>query len=96
VSDEVFETEVFLCAAFITGFALAGSFVLMRVTGCMAPTNCRLHAFMTALFATSLGALAYGLHCTHDHPSYLMLWYAGTAVAFTLIMLPLIMKKQAW
>jgi hypothetical protein len=96
VSDEVFDYTAFFCAGFITAFALLGSFVLTRVTGCMAPTNCRLHAFMTALFATSLGALAYGLHCTHDHPAYLVLWYAGTGVVFTAAMLPVLMKKQAW
>jgi hypothetical protein len=96
VSAEVFDYTAFFCAGFITAFALVGSLVLAKVTGCMAPTNCRLHAFMTALFAASLGALAYGLHCTHDHPAYLALWYAGTGVVFTIAMLPLLMKKQVW
>lgn len=96
LSFELFDNTAVLCAVFVAAFAVIGSYVLTKITGCMAPTNCKVHAFMTALFATSLGALAYGLHCSHDHPSYLALWYGGTGLVFVLIALPVIMKKQRW
>lgn len=96
ISLELFDYTAVVCAGFVAAFAVLGSYFLTRITGCMAPTNCRLHAFMTGLFATSLGALAYGLHCSHDHPSYLALWYGGTGLVFVLIALPFIMKKQRW
>lgn len=96
ISVELFDNTAVICAVFVAAFAVIGSYVLTKITGCMAPTNCRLHAFMTALFATSLGALAYGLHCNHDHPSYIALWYGGTGLVFTVMALPFIMKKQKW
>jgi|GEM_PF-5462559 len=93
---EVFNKAAFLCVGFLSAFAVLGSAFLVRISQCMAPTNCRTHALMTALFATSLGAFAFGLHCTQDHPAYLMLWYGGTMLVYALIAVPVLMKKQAW
>lgn len=93
---QVFNYTAFVCAGFITVFATLGTSVLVCISRCMAPTNCRVHAFMTGLFAASIGAFAYAMHCPHDHPAYLALWYGGTALAFTLLSLPVIMKKQDW
>jgi hypothetical protein len=96
IDTAVFSISALQCIGFIVGFAAIGAFTLASITKCMAPTNLRFHAFMTALFAASMGALAYGLHCSHDHPLYITLWYAGTALVFTLAALPLLMKKQSW
>jgi hypothetical protein len=92
----VFDYTAFFCVGFIALYAAVGSAILCCITKCMAPTNERVHAFMTALFASSLGALAYGLHCPHDDPAYLALWYGGTALVFTLIATPILKKKQSW
>lgn len=96
VAPQVFDGTAGLCVLSITFFAAVAAGVLIWVTKCMAPVNACLHACMTAIFASSLGALAYGLHCSHDHPAYLALWYGGTALAFTLAALPIIRKKQSW
>lgn len=95
-SAAVFDYTAYVCVGFITAFALLGTVSLVRIGKLMAPTNCNVHAFMTAFFAASLGALAYGLHCPHDHPLYLEMWYAGTIVVFTLLARKLIAKKQSW
>lgn len=92
----VFNEAAFLCVGFVSAFAVLGSAFLVRITGCMAPTNCRAHAIMTALFAASLGAFAFSMHCQQDHPGYLALWYGGTMLVYTLIAVPVLMKKQAW
>lgn len=94
--DAVLEESAYICAAFIALFSVAGSAVLTFLSGCMAPTNCRRHAFLTALFATALGALAYAFHCQNDNPLYVALWYGGAGMAVTLASVPLLMKKQAW
>lgn len=96
VAPYVFNKAAFACVGFLSVFAVLGSAVLIRISGCMAPTNCRVHATMTALFAASLGAFAFSMHCTQDHPAYLMMWYAGTMAVYTLIAVPVLMRKQAW
>ncbi len=92
----LFDGTALICIGFIAAFTIAGSFALAAVTQCMAPLNCRVHAFFTVLFSGALGALAYGLHCSHDHPDYLALWYAGTVLLVGFVVLPLLMRKQAW
>jgi hypothetical protein len=96
VAPQVFDGSAGMCVISIAVFAAIAAAVLVLVSKCMAPVNACLHACMTAIFASSLGALAYGLHCSHDHPAYLALWYGGTALAFTLIALPIIRKRQSW
>lgn len=93
---EVFNRNAIFCVGFLSGFSVLGSAVLARISGCMAPTNCRVHATMTALFAAFLGAFAFSMHCPQDHPAYLMLWYGGTMAVYSLIAVPVLMKKQAW
>lgn len=96
VAPQVFDGTAGTCVLSIALFAGIAAAVLILISKCMAPVNACLHACMTAIFASSLGALAYGLHCSHDHPAYLALWYGGTALAFTLIALPIIRKNQSW
>jgi hypothetical protein len=96
VVDAVFDHTAFVCIGMIALFGSLGSLALCFLTHCMAPINGRVHAFMTALFASSIGALAYGLHCPHDAPAYLLMWYAGTALAYAALILPVLKKKQSW
>jgi len=92
----VFDRAAFSCVGSILVLASATVFVLLRLSRSMAPTNATLHAVMTAMFAAALAGLAYGFHCQHDHPAYLALWYAGTALLFTVAATPLLAKKIRW
>lgn len=96
VALETFDRTAWSCAGFLSTFTIVGAGLLLKLGQCMAPLNIRRHAFLTALFAASLGALAYGLHCTHDHPAYLALWYAGTTIVLGVLAIPVLKKKLSW
>jgi len=92
----VFDRTAFYCVGSILVLAGSTVFALLRLSKSMAPTNTTLHAAMTALFAAALAGLAYGFHCQHDHPAYLAVWYAGTALLFTAMATPVLARKIRW
>ena len=92
----LFIRPAYFCVGYITVFTVAGAYALSRIGDFMAPMQSRRHAGLTALFASSLGGLAFALHCPNDHPLYLAVWYMATALVCMTALLPRLARRQAW
>ncbi len=92
----LFIRPAYFCVGYITVFTVAGAYALSRIGDFMAPAQIRRHAALTTMFASSLGGLAFALHCPNDHPVYLAVWYMVTALACMAALGPRIARRQAW
>ncbi|NBX66502.1 MAG: DUF1109 domain-containing protein [Proteobacteria bacterium] len=98
---EVLRTQIMdpkgkLCSMIIFGLGVPILFVLMRLNRALAPVDVRMHGYLTALFSSSIAMFAFSLHCAHDHPLYIALWYAGTVVLAVAVEGRIAMRKARW
>jgi hypothetical protein len=85
-----------LCSMVIFGLGIPILFVLMRLNRAMAPVDARVHGYLTALFSSSIAMFAFSLHCAHDHPLYIAIWYGGAVVLAVAIEGRVAMRKAMW
>ncbi|MBU6235836.1 MAG: DUF1109 family protein [Alphaproteobacteria bacterium] len=93
---QVMDKSAIYCVGVTTLIAAVVSVVLLHFGRGMAPPAGNTYGYVTALFAASIGAFAYGLHCPHDTPLYLATWYGMAITGFAAIAGPFLAKKLSW
>ena len=92
----VMESEGIRCAGIIFGLAICILPVLMRLNRRLAPPDAATHGYLSALFASSIGLFAFALHCPHDEPLYVAVWYVGSLIASTVIAGRFAARRASW
>lgn len=85
-----------LCSITIFGLGIPILYVLMRLNRAMAPVDTRAHGYLTALFSSSIAMFAFSLHCSHDHPLYIAIWYVGAVVLAVAVKGRVAMRRARW
>lgn len=93
---EVMNDGALWCVGVTLALAAVVSIVLMRIGKAMAPVDTKAYGYLTALFAASIGAFAFSLHCQQDTPLYLATWYGMAIAGFAALAGPLLAKKMRW
>jgi hypothetical protein len=72
-----------VCMGLIIAFSVLPLVLFLSVARFWAPARPDLAGAAAGLCAGSAGAFAYALHCTHDHPLFVALWYTGGILIVT-------------
>lgn len=85
-----------LCSMIVLGLSIPITYVLVRLNRALAPLDFKTHGYVTALFASSIAMFAFSLHCSHDEPLYMAVWYVGAVVLSVLVYGRVAARKAVW
>lgn len=81
----VFGSSWTFCLTYLPLYAIVPFGALVAVLRSSAPTDLRGAGFAAGLFAGSLAAIAYAVHCTEDAMAFVAAWYAGAILIVGLL-----------
>ena len=73
------------CAGLTLGYAVPMALLLTWLARRAAPTRPRLLAWAAGFGSAGWGAFAFAWSCWHDDPLYVVVWYGGTVLGFTVL-----------
>lgn len=81
--------------AAITIFCLgaAATLGLMRISCPVTAGGTGTQAYVSAFFGIGMATYAYALHCPHDEPLYVAVWYGSAVAAFMGLVAPLLAAR---
>lgn len=92
----VISKTAFSCIGVTVSLAVAATVVLAKIGRAMAPEDVKSHAYLSALFAGSIGAFAYSLRCPNDQPLYIATWYGLAIAGYAFVAAPVLARKFSW